>query len=585
MKTVRSTREGLNLLRQSALALSAVAAAVILFFASYAYFKSFELTQAQSRLLLYQSTLTAALDRFQHLPHVLAGDPLVRRALTGQGGNELNERLAGFAQKANLDAIYLMDDTGLTIASSNYQDDLTFLGQNYGFRPYFQEAIAGRHGEFFAIGATTGRPGYFVAEAVHDEPASPLGVIAIKLDLSDLVEAWTAGGEAVFVANPDGIIVLSSNEAWRYRTLNHLSEDQITVIANDRQFANEPLKSLDWSIETSELVKLNGTTFLHVEAPVDKLGWRLHYLADEGRVRERAWFALIAAAIAGSTLFALFFYRRSLRTQTALRTSQADRRQLRATNIKLAREIEERKTAERQLEAAQSELAQVSKLAALGQLSASVTHELGQPLAAMRNYLTAAELEAKPGMTELAGNLGRIVKRMESITKQLRFFASPGDKNLERFDLKDAVKGALGLVRHDLEASMIPLDLHLPDAACMIRGNRFRIEQVLVNLLNNSIAAMHDAASRRLTIELSVSARKAQLSVADTGHGLHGASINDLREPFHSTRPSGEGMGLGLAISTAIVREHGGELNAEDRDKGGAIFTVHVPLLLPEQRP
>lgn len=567
------------------LAVSGLVAAVALFFASYAYFKSFALTQAQSRMLLYQNTLTAALDRFQHLPHVLAGDPLIRRALTGRDEDKLNQRLAGFASKANLDAIYLMDATGLTIASSNYQDELTFLGQNYSFRPYFQEAIAGRHGEFFAIGATTGRPGYFVAEAVYDEAGQPVGVIAIKLDLSDLVEAWAAGGEAVFVANADGIVVLSSNEQWRYQTLDHLSDTKLAAIAQDKQFGDEPLRALDWSIEAADLVRLNGHTFLHVEASVEKLGWRLHYLADEGRIRERVWFTLIGAAIAGSTLFALLFYRRSLRTQTALRTSQADRRQLRAANVKLANEIEERKAAERRLEAAQTELAQASKLAALGQLSASVTHELGQPLAAMRNYLTAAELEHNPTMTELAANLGRIVKRMESITRQLRFFASPGDKNLEMFDLRDTVTSALSLVDHDLDASKIQLDLNLPGEQLLIRGNRFRIEQVLVNLLRNGMAAMQDCQVKKLLIRLEASGMTAELSVVDTGHGLNGASIDDLGEPFHSTRPSGEGMGLGLAISTAIVREHGGELVAEDRDEGGAVFTIRVPLVFQEQLP
>ena len=536
-------------------------------------------------MLLYQSTLTATLDRFQHLPHVLADDPLVLRALSGEGREDLNRRLAGFASKADLDAIYLMDAAGLTIASSNYQDDLTFLGQNYGFRPYFREAIAGHHGEFFAIGATTGRPGYFVAEAVYAEDDTPLGVLAIKLDLSDLVEAWAAGGEAVFVANADGIVVLSSNNDWRYRTLNRLSDDRLAAIAEDRQFADEPLEQLGWSVEAPDSVTLDGATFLHVEGPVDRLGWRLYYLADEGRVRERAWFALIAVAIVGSTMIALVFYRRSLRVQMALRTSEADQDQLRLANAKLAEEIDERKAAERRLQEAQSELAQASKLAALGQLSASVTHELGQPLAAMRNYLTAAEIEADPTTTELATNLGRIVQRMESITKQLRFFASPGDQNMQTFDLKEAVHDALGLIEHDLRANQITTDLALSSDQGVIRGNRFRIEQVVVNLLRNAVAAMQDSDERRLTLKLDVMATMTELSVLDTGHGLDGATIETLGEPFHSTRASGEAMGLGLAISVAIVREHGGELLAGDREEGGAVFTLRIPRIDEELLP
>ena len=203
----------------------------------------------------------------------------------------------------------------------------------------------------------------------------------------------------------------------------------------------------------------------------------------------------------------------------------------------------------------------------------------------MRNYLTAAELEADPQATELATNLGRIVQRMESITKQLRFFASPGDQNLEMFDLKDAVHGALNLVEHDVSANDITLDLDLSPEPGAIRGNRFRIEQVVVNLLRNAIAAMQDSDQRRLALKLDMTAAAANLSVLDTGHGLDGATIETLREPFHSTRASGEGMGLGLAISAAILREHGGELLAADRREGGAVFTLRIPRIQEEALP
>lgn len=562
---------GLSLFRQIIFVMVAIVGAIGLFFASYAYFKNAELGRAKNRILLYQSTLAAALDRFEHLPHILARDPLVLGALSGRGRDELNQRLAGFASKAKVDAIYLMDATGLTIASSNYRDELTFLGQDYGFRPYFQEAMADGQGEFFAIGATTGRPGYFIAEAVYRSDGEPLGVLAIKVDLSALVEVWESGGEGIFVANPDGILVLASNDLWRYRTLDRLSDKRLKEIARDRQFANEPLTPLDWSEKVDDLVSLSDDQFLHIEAPVDKLGWRLHYLADEGRVRERAWFTLIAAAIIGSSLFALFFYRRTLRVQTALQTSQA-------LNAKLAKEIEERRAAERRLEDAQSELAQASKLAALGHLSASVTHELGQPLAAMRNYLTAAELDANSVVSELAANLGRVLQRMENTTKQLRFFAAPGDEALETFDLNDAASSALDLVQHDLNASKVDVDLDLANGLALIRGNRFRVEQVVINLLRNAIAAMQDARARQLSIKVSSIQKTAEIVIADRGHGLSGASLDELCQPFHSTRPSGEGMGLGLAISAAIVREHDGKLVARERSDGGAVFTVRIPL-------
>ncbi|MEM9268794.1 MAG: cache domain-containing protein, partial [Pseudomonadota bacterium] len=176
-----------------------LAGAVGLYWASYSYFKAQDLATAKARLSLYQSTVEAELQRFRHLPFVLSVDTVVQQALKDRDTEVLNRRLASFAQRAGLDAIYVMDPTGLTIAASNAGTSSSFVGQNYSFRPYFQAAKEGRQGEFYGIGATTGIPGYFFAEAVQTPGVGLAGVVAIKINLSTLQTSWQEAGEGIIL--------------------------------------------------------------------------------------------------------------------------------------------------------------------------------------------------------------------------------------------------------------------------------------------------------------------------------------------------------------------------------------------------
>lgn len=190
---------------------AAACAATAVFGVSYNYFKSEEQSKAAGRLSLYRSTVVAELERFSHLTYVLARDAFVIDTAQGRGTETLNQRLAAFAQQSGLDAIYLMRPDGVTISASNASQNNSFVGQDYSFRPYFQQAMQGQQGRFYGIGATTGLPGYFIADAVTDERAQITGVVAIKLDLSKLEDSWRAAGEQVFLANRDGVVLLSAD--------------------------------------------------------------------------------------------------------------------------------------------------------------------------------------------------------------------------------------------------------------------------------------------------------------------------------------------------------------------------------------
>jgi len=197
--------------------------------------------------------------------------------------------------RSKLEAIYLLDDTGLTVASSNYQQTVTFLGQNYGFRNYFKQAMAGEVGRFFAIGATTSRPGYFVAAPVRVD-GEVRGALVIKDDLQGLADLWASSSESVLVSNRDQVVVLTSDPEWRYKTLEPLDDVARDRVIAARQFGTQALTPLEW-MDRGERAVLDGVATLHVVADVGTLDWTLHYFAPEALVRNRAAFVTVSLAV------------------------------------------------------------------------------------------------------------------------------------------------------------------------------------------------------------------------------------------------------------------------------------------------
>ncbi|MEW7007469.1 sensor histidine kinase [Lentilitoribacter sp. EG35] len=538
----------------------------VLFVSAVSYFRGEEVSEANARLSLYTRSVNETLQRFQHLPYVLARDALVV-SVAGQDKRPdiLNIRLRQYADEASLEAIYLMDGQGLVLSASNFAQKQSFIGKNYGFRPYFLSSSEGNRGEFFGVGATTGRPGYFVSETVTSYDGDFLGVIAIKLDMSELQAAWEAAAERVFVSNADGVVVLSSNKNWLYKLLKPLNEQQLDEIKKGRQFGDQNLELLDWQQDTQNEATFQNDRFIYVSNPSDRLGWTVHYLLDEKRIYERATLttAIFGVAIICLVLFSTFL--RSRRIGTALQISQNDREQLRVANA--------------ELEMAQTELEKTSKLAALGQLSASVTHELGQPISALRNYLTAAEISGDIANEQTRLKLFRVTERMENITKQLRFFIRSNDDGFQQVDLRKVASVAIELLEHKVDAAKVMLTTQLSDAPALVMGNQLRLEQVIVNLVSNSIGAIEDEEGGQIEISIEASGKYVILKVKDNGVGFGDRSLEILTEPFHTTKASGEGMGLGLSIASEIIREHNGKITAETPAEGGSCFSIFLPAI------
>jgi two-component system C4-dicarboxylate transport sensor histidine kinase DctB len=531
-------------------------------------FQTVEVEKSLAKFNLYQTTIENELTRLEHLPQLLASNPLVLEAVKAGERHETNVNLNGFAQNAKAEAIYIMDQSGLTYAASNADSELSFLGQNYGFRPYFQQALKGQVSNFFAIGATTRRPGYFLSAPIIIN-GQIRSVLAIKLDLTALNQILEATDEEILVTNADGIVVLSSNPELRYRTTQALTQSRLEEIAQERQFGAEPLDALDWQNNGGEEVQINGQMSSAFKTELNRNQWQLFVLKNETTARERA---LASAALVGAFIVSFatgFVFWRSQRVKRALNASQQDRR-------RLQREIGVRRKAEKGLEAAQKELRRTSKLAALGELSASVSHELGQPIAAMKNYIAAEEITSEapsPILPQLSG----IVSRMENITRQLKSLSPTTDDRVSGVNLDTVVDHALALLKYDLQKSNAELTRN-SGGNVTVFGSAQRLEQVIINLIRNALKAMQSQPSPSIEINIKSNDDNAILTLADKGHGLQGQSFEDIIEPFYTTGPSGEGMGLGLAISNTIIQEHGGTLTGVDLPSGGALFTLTLPL-------
>ncbi len=549
----------------SVLIVTVLLATIATFFGAQRYFERLEIQAASDRLVLYLRALNETLRQHQHLPFVLARDPQYSEVLNPDAVEpDINDRLRLLAREAKLEAIYLMDETGLVLATSNAGEPHSFQDQNYGFRPYFQEALKGKRSDYFAIGATSGRPGYFVAEPVSFLGDTQKGVIAIKLDVSELQRSWENDSETVVAINKDNIVVLASNPKWLYRPTSDLTPALRQSILESRQFGAEPLYPLNWTPLDEQRVAVDGTNYLFASGSSDWRDWTVYYLQPEGTILRQT---LLATAFFGSIIallvgFATFL--RSRRIELAYTASERQREELIETN--------------RQLEKAQTELARSAKLAALGHLAASVTHELGQPISAFRNHLAAAELSHEITSPETASNLNKLVHRMEAIIAQFRFFARGRADQKATVPLSSVIEEVENMLRTEFVKARITFRSNELPVPIKLHAHQVQLEQAFTNLLKNAIHAVENEAHPEININVTKNTDSVEIRISDNGPGLAGASLADLQEPFFSTKPSGIGMGLGLAIASEIIIDHGGELNVGNSNIG-AEFIVTLPVL------
>jgi two-component system C4-dicarboxylate transport sensor histidine kinase DctB len=546
--------------------------------------------QGQRQLQLMAPDLQSVLERFETLPFVLGQQPDLTAALAHPDDPvaiaRLNRTLQTIQRQAKVGALYLMDTRGLTLGASNWDQPLGFVGQNFSYRPYFREAIRGRAGRFYGIGTSTGEPGYFIAQPMFRDGSAggPItGVVAVKISLAEFEAHWRSSEEAILLADRHGVVFLSNRPEWKYRSLGPLDEATRRTLAQTQQYRGKDVTPL-------------GPVGPHVTLPVGRLGWQLMLFPNEARVlRAGAAWAVGAAlllACAAVSAWALHQRRRRFEERVASRAAlrqaeqELERRiaerteQLSETNRHLEQKYAKLKETSQLLRTTQNELVQAGKLAMLGQMAAGVTHELNQPLAAIRAFADNARTFLQRGQVEQAANnlthIGDASARMGAIIAQLKGFARKGE-TVDSVDLERSVRASAFLLESEFRRRDAVLDIEAAEPL-VVTGDAVRIEQVLINLLRNALDAVEGAPVRHVSVRLLREGDDAVVSIADTGAGIPADVAPHLFEPFFTTKPSGQGLGLGLAISSSIVQAMNGRLTAHNRPQGGAQFDVRLPL-------
>ena len=381
--------------------------------------------------------------------------------------------------------------------------------------------------------------------------------------------------DAVMVTDSLGQIILATEPTWRGHTEEEALAKSSVPTAIGQAFRN----TVDWPVNAANAY-IDGQAVMRIKNRVAFQGWTMTTFTPYASVRERVNGVLALEIMGFAIVLAVAFYMTGRRARARSDAYQQESADLRRLNDALQREIAEREKAEHHLDLAEQTLAQSSKLAALGEMSAAVSHELNQPLAAMKTYLAGARLLLKRERPQEAlasfQRVDDLIDRMGSITRQLKSYARKGGDAFEPIDIRDAFSSALTMMEPQLRRRDVQIDTTMPREPVMVQADRVRLEQVIINLLRNALDATKGTPEPLVEILVS-GGQRALLSVRDNGEGID--DLDSLFEPFYTTKAPGDGTGLGLAISSGIVNDFGGRLTARNAEAGGAVFEMVLPVL------
>lgn len=566
----------------------AILAAVSVFAVAYRTGLAAMDAELEQSLILTRRAIETEIERFRALPDVAGEDVRIGRALRMPGSETTieaaNRYLETINRRAGATDLYLLDSAGNAIAASNWATDKSFVGNNYAFRPYFSDAMTTGRGRFYAIGVTTGKPGYFLATRIGFGETQ--GVMVVKIDLKPMEATWKSAGVATAIADRDGIVFLSGVPDWLYRPLLALSDDALNRLKRLRTYDGVDIAGADHLLidppdaGTLLLPGAEDAALRGKSTTIEADGWQLISAKPLVPVIVSAlmWaFGAALVATAATGLVMIVNQRRQL-IQLRLRQGVLLEARVAERTRELAQEVEARRKTEADLRAAQESLVHTEKMAALGRMSAAIVHEMSQPLAALEATLAAAEMSGDAEKTKTRiGRARNLILRMQRTTKHLKSF-SRKEQNLRSLtDLNKVAENALDLVEPRSKSTAVdPVFAPSADAVLAMAGP-VRLEQVCLNLLLNALDAVEGREDARVSVETGNDGALVWLAVADNGPGIAPDDVVRITEPFYSTKIGGEGLGLGLSISQAIVTEFGGRLEIASRPGEGTRVTVRLP--------
>ena len=554
-------------------------------------------SQSNQQLDIFAAHLQSQLQRFDAIPRLLFEQKLVVASLQDTDNAQLQAKTNRYLNHVNntisASDTYLIDLNGTTIAANNWRDEQTFIGKNFAFRPYFQQAVSGQQGRYFALGTTSGQRGYYFSSPVINADKI-IGVVVVKMDLSKIEKEWTGKQAHFMVTDDDNIIFISNTQSWLLHSLTPLSTEKRHQITRSRRYGDKAIAALNFSgplEDNPTLLQLTtskpfATNYLSISKYMPAAGWTVRVFAPLTAI-------FIDIAI-GMVLLSLVFWLLNLRLRLSMHKRQRDQdkevqriktkhkleQEVKRRTADLNNEIIERQKMEQTLRDTQKELIQTAKLAVLGQLSASISHELNNPLAAIRSYAdNALVFLQREQHQSTQDNLQRIIhltERMAKISSQLKFFARKSSGELHTVPLRNVINMAVELVKPQLKNNQISITVDDANIDVKVNVDQVQLEQVLVNLLSNARQAVEDASEKNIHIILCRHQEQVIVQVDDSGSGINPANLPQLFDPFFTTKDTG--LGLGLSISHKIMLNMHGNIKAENRPNSGARFSLSLPI-------
>ncbi len=536
---------------------------------------------ASQQMNQLQNSLESMLGKHVYLPALLSVMPTVREFATNPPDNPVaeelfNRQLAHYGEIANTLNIYLMDPDGKTIASSNWNKENSFIGKNFSFRPYFQQAVNGQTGRYYALGTASGERGYYFAHPVTDSDKNTVGVIAVKVDIRAIETEWNTPDIGFMITDQNGVVFMSSRSDWQIKSLSPLSTVVLEEIYQSRRYADSSIEALDKFSTVIVNENISQTTFadktyLHLQKEILADGWKLHILADRSEAQKKLLLTfilvMIVALLAWSLLYLIIRYQK----------------QRRMYELQIRRELKkkiEKRTME--LKLVQEDLVQAAKMAALGQLSAGINHELNNPLAAIRAYASnAVQFLEKGEYDTVKSNLEEIdvlTDKMAIIARQLKSFSRKSHGDIEAVELQHALEAALLMVQPKLTRENVQLIKDIDPVISHVQADLLWLEQIIVNLLDNAIEAVMNQDDKKIWLRITKQGNNVAIEVSDNGSGIVETDIEQIFEAFFTTKDPGKGLGLGLSISYRLAKDMQGNLTVQNASAGGAQFILTLPI-------
>jgi len=552
---------------------------VVLLVATNSFFTSKYLNdikqEGEIRLTQNERNIVNELQKNSVIPQFLVRDQSIWNALLSNNFSSLPQMFSEFIDEISIESITLMDRTGQIVAVAGKEN----LNVNSSNKIIFNTAISTNDTVMNIIEKDENEFGFFYSRKIENDQRV-LGVLSIEVDLKKFENSWKSAGERIFISNGEGKIVLATEPTWK-----GLGEDLAWKNQNSKNIIKRGYSVAKGWVDFNESDQyFNNSSFVRFNKNIPILNWKISSFENYSGVRERVNTILALEILIFLLLLVLSLYSLNRKKILRLNLFEEETIKLRELNKKLETEMEQRKRVEKNLLAVEQTLEQHSKLAALGEMSAAISHELNQPLAAMKTYLAGASLLLKRNRPqETVAALMRIdglIHRMGEITKQLKSFARKNTESFVPLNFNDAILEAMSIMEPQLKQSGIKIDTNIPSEPVLIVGDQQRLEQVIINLIRNAIDALDDTELPSITKKKKKN-NSVRFSIRDNGKGIN--DLEKLFEPFQTSKDPGKGLGLGLAISSNIISELGGSLSGENLTPTGAEFTIKLPLFDPSR--